>query len=112
MWHTRCAVQTWEPGASEGVTVAGGRGQGLAPNQVIWANDAFVNLAVDIYVVDQNNRRVVAYGPVCSSLSMSQLTTQQQQRGKKLKISPGVRAIGGTATRSVTKPTLPRTSSL
>ncbi|QMW02969.1 hypothetical protein [Spirosoma foliorum] len=51
-------VQKWEPGASSGVTVAGGNGSGSAANQLNGPFGIYVDGAGTVYVVDQNNHRV------------------------------------------------------
>ncbi len=55
-------IQKWAAGAIEGVTVAGGRfGQGSASNQLSYPQDAFVDLAGNIYVADRDNYRIQKY---------------------------------------------------
>jgi hypothetical protein len=51
-------VQEWAPGASAGITVAGGNGQGSAANQFFNANGLSVDGSGDVYVADGSNNRV------------------------------------------------------
>lgn len=60
----------WAPGASAGITVAGGNGIGSAANQLNSPNDIFVDAVGNIYVADAENHRIQKFSvpdiPVCS----------------------------------------------
>jgi hypothetical protein len=51
-------VQEWAPGATSGVTVAGGNGAGSAANQLDSPTGLAVTDAGNIYVVDTGNLRL------------------------------------------------------
>gem|GEM_PF-1940496 len=51
-------IQRWDAGATTGVTVAGGNGQGSAANQLINPYGIFVDANANVYVADQGNYRV------------------------------------------------------
>jgi DNA-binding beta-propeller fold protein YncE len=56
-------VQEWTPGATSGVTVAGGNGAGSAADQLSYPTDVFVDGAGNIYVEDSGNNRVQKFAP-------------------------------------------------
>jgi hypothetical protein len=56
-------VQKWAPGATAGVTVAGGNGTGSAANQLSNPAGLFVDGAGNVYVVDTLNNRVQKWAP-------------------------------------------------
>jgi hypothetical protein len=60
-------VQKWAPGATAGVTVAGGNGQGSAANQLNGPEGVFVDGAGNVYVADSNNARVQKWAPGTTS---------------------------------------------
>jgi hypothetical protein len=51
-------IQKWAPGATTGITVAGGNGAGAAANKLNSPVSIFVDKQGNIYVSDQNNNRV------------------------------------------------------
>jgi gliding motility-associated-like protein len=51
-------VQKWAPGATSGVTVAGGNGAGADANQLNNPYGIYVDQIGDVYVADANNNRV------------------------------------------------------
>ena len=51
-------VQSWAPGASSGVTVAGGNGVGSAANQLNFPTGVALDTVGNIYIADPNNSRV------------------------------------------------------
>jgi sugar lactone lactonase YvrE len=55
-----CDLATWSP---TGVTVAGGRAQGAALNQLSAPGALFVDKDRSVYVVDSRNNRVVQWAP-------------------------------------------------
>jgi gliding motility-associated-like protein len=65
--ETNNRVQKWAPGASSGVTVAGGNGAGAAANQLSSPAAVFVDGAGNIYVCDYINNRVQKWAPGASS---------------------------------------------
>jgi sugar lactone lactonase YvrE len=56
-------VQKWAPGAAQGVTVAGGNGNGSAANQLSHPMDVAVDKNGNIYVTDNGNARVQKWAP-------------------------------------------------
>jgi sugar lactone lactonase YvrE len=60
-------IQEWAPGATSGVTVAGGNGQGSAANQFAIPAQLFVDATGDVYVADEHNHRVQAWAPGATS---------------------------------------------
>merc|ERR1712113_239009 len=54
-------VQRWMPGASVGITVAGGNGAGTGLHQLRNPNGLFVTADGDVYVADSGNHRVVKW---------------------------------------------------
>ena len=56
-------IQKWAPGATEGVTVAGGNGGGSNLNQFDQPQDVYVDLDRNVYVTEYNNSRVVKWAP-------------------------------------------------
>lgn len=61
--HANNRIQKWAPGATSGVTVAGGHGAGSAANQLSGPTDVFVDAAGNIYVADNNNFRIQKWAP-------------------------------------------------
>ena len=53
----------WDPGASEGVVVAGGNSEGSNLNQLYLPISVHVTPNGDIYVADQSNHRIVKWEP-------------------------------------------------
>ncbi len=51
-------IQKWAVGATSGVTVAGGNGQGSAANQLSYPQGFFVDAVGNIYVSDNQNYRI------------------------------------------------------
>ena len=60
-------VQKWVPGATMGITVAGGNGQGSASNQVSCPTSVFVDLNNNLFVADACNNRVQEWKPGADS---------------------------------------------
>ncbi len=60
-------IQKWAPGATSGVTVAGGNGTGAAANQFNRPVSVFVDQQGNVYVADQMNNRVEKWAPGASS---------------------------------------------
>lgn len=60
-------IQKWAPGASAGITVAGGNGAGNAANQLDRPKDVFVDAAGYIYIADENNQRIQKWAPGATS---------------------------------------------
>ena len=56
-------VQKWVPEATEGVTVAGGNGQGSGSNQFNYPNGMAVDASGNLYIADANNHRVQKWVP-------------------------------------------------
>ena len=56
-------IQKWAPGATEGVTVAGGNGQGSAANQLSTPTGIALDASGSIYIVDRNNNRIQKWLP-------------------------------------------------
>ena len=54
-------IQMWAPGATTGVTVAGGNGAGSAMNQLYNPHGFFVDDAGNIYVTDAGNFRILKF---------------------------------------------------
>ena len=51
-------IQKWTPGATEGITVAGGNGQGAAADQLNYPTDIYVDDNETIFVADCRNHRI------------------------------------------------------
>ena len=51
----------WNKGAKEGIMVAGGQGQGSALTQLSYPRGLFVDTSGAIYVVDDENHRVLRW---------------------------------------------------
>ncbi len=60
-------IQKWAPGATSGVTVAGGYGAGSAANQLSYPLDVFVDANGNIYVADDGNHRIQKWAPGATS---------------------------------------------
>ena len=60
-------VVKWAPGATVGVTVAGGNGAGSAANQLNGVGGIFVDAAGNIYIADASNHRVQKWAPGATS---------------------------------------------
>ena len=60
-------VQEWAPGATSGVTVAGGNGQGSAANQLYLPVGVAVDSSGNVYVADTWNHRVQEWAPGATS---------------------------------------------
>ncbi len=60
-------VQKWAPGATSGVTVAGGNGPGSAADQLNRPEGVVLDGAGNIYVADNNNFRVQKWSPGATS---------------------------------------------
>ena len=60
-------VQRWAPGATSGVTVAGGNGLGSAANQFNSPIGVAVDTAGNVYVADWGNYRVQRWAPGATS---------------------------------------------
>jgi hypothetical protein len=60
-------VQKWAPGATAGVTVAGGHGAGSGANQLSGPRDVFVDADGNIYVADGKNARIQKWAPGATS---------------------------------------------
>jgi sugar lactone lactonase YvrE len=60
-------VQEWTPGATSGMTVAGGHGAGPAANQLNFPEGIAVDSSGDVYVADTFNNRVQEWTPGASS---------------------------------------------
>jgi len=56
-------IQKWAPGATEGVTVAGGNGQGNDANQLSYFENFSIDLDGNLLIVDTNNRRIQKWLP-------------------------------------------------
>ena len=56
-------VQKWVPGATEGVTVAGGNGKGSAANQLYYPKGIALDASGNLYVVDTYNHRIQKWVP-------------------------------------------------
>ncbi|CAF1043449.1 unnamed protein product [Rotaria magnacalcarata] len=51
----------WAKGATEGIVVAGGQGQGNSMAQLSYPNGLFVDTLGTVYVADSNNHRVMRW---------------------------------------------------
>ncbi|GAB3493261.1 hypothetical protein GCM10027341_08350 [Spirosoma knui] len=60
-------IQKWEPGATQGITVAGGNGEGSGANQLSYPHGVFVDGAGNTYVVDRYNNRIQKFPPNSTS---------------------------------------------
>ncbi len=60
-------IQKWAPGASVGVTVAGGNGNGIAENQISESMDVGVDAMGNVYVADYFNNRISKWAPGAST---------------------------------------------
>jgi len=56
-------IQKWAPGASEGVTVAGGSWAGFTANQLNGPNDITLDASGNIYIADNRNHRIQKWEP-------------------------------------------------
>ena len=56
-------IQKWAPGASEGITIAGGNGWGSAPDQLDAPYDFALGPEGDLYVNDRWNNRIQVWEP-------------------------------------------------
>ncbi|MFT5250338.1 MAG: hypothetical protein ACI93P_002073, partial [bacterium] len=56
-------IQKWAPGATEGVTVAGGNGPGNDANQLSSVENFSIDLDGNLLLVDTNNRRIQKWLP-------------------------------------------------
>ena len=60
-------VQKWAPGATSGVTVAGGNGEGAAADQLNNPYGICLDLSGNLYVADAGNNRVQKWAPAATS---------------------------------------------
>ena len=67
-------VQRWAPGATAGVTVVGGNGQGSAANQFNFPHGVALDDSGNVYVLDTNNHRVQKFASGCTNTSTSTCT--------------------------------------
>lgn len=56
-------VEKWTPGATEGIIVAGGNGEGSLPNQLKRPKGITVDAAGNIYIADCDNNRIQKWAP-------------------------------------------------
>jgi len=56
-------VQKWAPGASEGVTVAGGNGKSSSVDQLSSPNGISIDHLGNLYITDSNNHRIQKWAP-------------------------------------------------
>ena len=56
-------VQKWVPGATSGITVAGGNGAGAAANQLNKPHGIFVDTSGNLYIADSKNHRIQKWEP-------------------------------------------------
>jgi sugar lactone lactonase YvrE len=56
-------VQRWAPGATEGVTVAGGNGAGGGADQLRFPSDLALDNSGNLYIADSGNNRVQRWAP-------------------------------------------------
>lgn len=56
-------IQKWAPGALEGVTVAGGMGQGNADDQLNYPYSVTVDKTGNLYIADAGNHRIQKWAP-------------------------------------------------
>ena len=56
-------IQKWAPGATEGVTVAGGNGQGNDANQLSYFQNFSIDLDGNLLILDRDNRRIQKWLP-------------------------------------------------
>ena len=64
--YTYSRVQKWAPGASQGVTVAGGLSLGSASNQLLTPEGIFVDALGNLYIADKGNDRIQKWAPGAS----------------------------------------------
>ncbi|WP_118975964.1 Ig-like domain-containing protein [Taibaiella koreensis] len=60
-------IVKWAPGATSGVTVAGGNGPGSSPGQLYWPYGVCVDASQNVYVADYNNGRIQKWAPGATS---------------------------------------------
>lgn len=60
-------IQKWAPGATSGVTVAGGNGAGSAANQLRTPISLSVDSDLNLFIVDQDNHRIQKWTPGANS---------------------------------------------
>lgn len=60
-------IQKWVPGATQGVTVAGGNGYGFNANQLDTPGGVFVDNIGNIYISDTRNSRIQKWAPGATS---------------------------------------------
>ncbi|HEV2483055.1 MAG TPA: gliding motility-associated C-terminal domain-containing protein [Puia sp.] len=60
-------VQRWAPGATSGVTVAGGNGIGVGLDQLAYPNSIAVDGEKNVFVLDGLNNRIVKWAPGATS---------------------------------------------
>lgn len=64
-WNHR--IQRWAPGATAGVTVAGGNGAGSAANQLSRPEGIFIDATGNLYIADYENYRIQKWAPGATS---------------------------------------------
>jgi hypothetical protein len=60
-------IQRWAPGATSGVTVAGGNGKGNAANQLSRPEGIYLDASGNLYIADTDNSRVQKWAPGAAS---------------------------------------------
>jgi sugar lactone lactonase YvrE len=65
VWNHR--IQKWAPGATAGVTVAGGNGAGSAANQLSRPEGIFLDASGNLYIADNENYRIQKWAPGATS---------------------------------------------
>ena len=59
-------IQKWAPGASEGVTIAGGNNYGSAANQLRYPSRFTFDASGNLYIADASNHRIQKWAPGAS----------------------------------------------
>ena len=64
-------IQKWTPGATNGITVAGGNGAGSGADQLNLPNSVYVDGSGNVYVTDEQNHRVQKWAPGATTEPLS-----------------------------------------
>ena len=87
-------IQKWAPGATTGITVAGGNGSGAAENQLSDPTNLALDASGNIYVLDRGNSRVQKWVPGASTGTTVAGGNGSGPAANQIDVPPGGTSIG------------------